>query len=186
MMIHETTAHALPEPDFEQRGGEFVITVWRDWLTEKLLAGLKLNRRQQDAISHLKASSRIGNLDYRQLFTVSKPTATRDLEELCALGVITRVGSTGKGTHYVLNRKGLTKGLKDSQKSMGSRRVQRTHPPARVSGKPDQKQTKRTLARAGIDRPAKSAVKPPGKSAKPVSSHAKKARIGRKLKGGAR
>ena len=174
MMIRETTAHALPEPDFEQRGGEFVITVWRDWLTEKLLAGLKLNQRQQDAISHLKVSGRIGNLDYRRLFAVSKPTASRDLEELCDLGVLTKVGSTGKGTHYVLNRKGLTKDSKDSQKSMGSQRAQRTHPPAGVSGKPDQKPTKRTSARASIDRPVTSAVKTRRKSAKPVKRRAKK------------
>lgn len=29
-MIRESVAHALPEPDFAQRGGEFVTTVWRD------------------------------------------------------------------------------------------------------------------------------------------------------------
>jgi hypothetical protein len=186
MMIRETTAHALPEPDFEQRGGEFVITVWRDWLTEKLLARLKLNRRQQDAISHLKVSGRIGNPDYRQLFTVSKPTASRDLEELCALGVLTKVGSTGKGTHYILNRKGLTKGSKDSQKSMGSQRAQRTHPPAGVSGKSDQKLKKRASPRASIDRPVKSAVKTRRESAKPVKRRFKKTPLGRKSKGGAK
>jgi ATP-dependent DNA helicase RecG len=186
MMIRETAAHALPEPDFEQRGGEFVITVWRDWLTEQLLAGLKLNRRQQDVISHLKVSGRIGNLDYRRIFGVSKPTASRDLEELCTLGVLTKVGSTGKGTHYVLNRKGLTKGSKDSQKSMGSQRAQRTHPPAGVSGKPDLKPKKRTSARASIDRPVSPAVKTRRKSAKLVKRRANKARIGRKSKRGAR
>jgi hypothetical protein len=40
----------------------------------------------------------------------SKPTASRDLELLRRIKVFTKVGSTGKGTYYVLSRKGLTKG----------------------------------------------------------------------------
>jgi hypothetical protein len=88
-----------------------------------LLAGLNLNQRQRNAISHLKVSGRIGNPDYRRLFVVSKPTATRDLEELRALGVLAKVGSTGKGTYYVLNSKGLTKGSMDSSASGGFREI---------------------------------------------------------------
>ena len=38
MMIRETATHGLPEPQFAQSPGEFVTTIWRDWLTEKLLA----------------------------------------------------------------------------------------------------------------------------------------------------
>ncbi|MHB1324718.1 MAG: ATP-binding protein [Thermoleophilia bacterium] len=33
MMIRESIENGLPEPDFEQRGGEFVVTAWRDWPT---------------------------------------------------------------------------------------------------------------------------------------------------------
>jgi predicted HTH transcriptional regulator len=165
MMIRETAASALPEPDFEQRGGEFATIVWRDWITDKFLAGLNLNQRQRDAIAHLKVSGRIGNLDYQRLFVVSKPTATRDLEELRALGVLSKVGSTGKGTYYVLNSKRLTKGSKDSQKSMGSQRAQRTHPQAGASGKPDKNRITRTSARPGKGNPAQGAKTRP-KSAK--------------------
>jgi len=35
---------------------------------------------------------------------------TRCLDALAGRGVLARVGTTGKGTHYVLSRKGLTKG----------------------------------------------------------------------------
>ena len=45
MMIRESLAHALPEPDFTQRGGEFTITLWRDRLTGDVLAKLQLNDR---------------------------------------------------------------------------------------------------------------------------------------------
>ena len=42
MMIRESLAHALPELDFTQRGGEFTITLWRDWLTAELMIQLDL------------------------------------------------------------------------------------------------------------------------------------------------
>jgi predicted HTH transcriptional regulator len=32
MMIRESLAHALPEPDFAQRGDEFTIALWREWV----------------------------------------------------------------------------------------------------------------------------------------------------------
>ena len=47
MMIRESAAHGLPEPQFEQRPGEFVIKLWRDWLTDRVLAELQLNDRQR-------------------------------------------------------------------------------------------------------------------------------------------
>ena len=36
----------IPEPDFEQQGNEFVVTLWRDWLSEAYLTRLNLNDRQ--------------------------------------------------------------------------------------------------------------------------------------------
>ena len=54
MMIRETAAHALPEPDFDQRGSEFATVIWRDWLTEQTIARLDLNERQRTAIIHVK------------------------------------------------------------------------------------------------------------------------------------
>ncbi|MGB4782248.1 hypothetical protein [Candidatus Methylomirabilis sp.] len=63
---------------------------------------------------------RISNTEYQDAFSVSKPTATRDLEVLRRKQVLVKVGHTGKGTHYVLNPKGLTKGSK------GSHTAQRT------------------------------------------------------------
>jgi len=53
-------------------------------------------------------------LDYQKAFGVSKPTASRDLEDMLRKGILKKIGTTGKGTYYVLNRKGLTKGSKGS------------------------------------------------------------------------
>jgi hypothetical protein len=41
------------------------------------------------------------------LFSVSKPTATRDLDVLARKNVLLKIGVTGKGTHYTLTHKGL-------------------------------------------------------------------------------
>ncbi len=102
MMIRESLDHALPEPDFAQRGGEFTIAVWRDGLTNEVLAAVGLNDRQQRAVVHVKTTGRIGNTDYQQLNAATKKTASRDLEDLVSKGR----GIMGRGTHYVLARKG--------------------------------------------------------------------------------
>lgn len=111
-MIELCREAGLPEPDFEQRSGSFVITLWRDWLTAEVMAKLDLSERQIHAVQIVKANRRIGNLDYQKALSVSKPTASRDLEDMLSKGVLSKVGTTGKGTYYIINRKGLIKGSK--------------------------------------------------------------------------
>jgi len=113
-MIELCQDAALPEPGFELRAGSFVITLWRDWLTTSVIAQLDLNDRQRQAVLIIKTSGRLNNLDYQKIFSVSKPTASRDLEDMVLKGVLEKIGTTGKGTHYILDRKGLTKGSKGS------------------------------------------------------------------------
>ncbi|MHB8158950.1 MAG: ATP-binding protein [Thermoleophilia bacterium] len=122
MMIRESIENGLPEPDFEQRGGEFVVTAWRDWLTDRVLAELQINERQKAVIAHLKVSGHISNQEYQGLLSVAKRTAHRDLADLLDKGVIERIGTTGKGTYYVLG-KGATKGPKGSREANGSERA---------------------------------------------------------------
>jgi ATP-dependent DNA helicase RecG len=111
MMIRESLAHALPEPDFAQRGGEFTIVVWRNWLTDEVLAGYQLTDRKLRAIQFLKTHGRITNSQYQAEFSVAKRTASLDLAELVLAGLIDKAGSTGKGVHYRL-AKGAPKGQK--------------------------------------------------------------------------
>jgi len=106
MMIRESLAHALPEPDFLQRGGEFTSTVWRDWLTDKIIVSLGLNDRQLQAIAYIKAHGRISNTEYQQVTHAIKKTATRDLNALKKKGLIEQIGIRGPGVHYVLVKKG--------------------------------------------------------------------------------
>jgi len=44
-------------PDFEERAGQFVTTLWRDWLTKEVMAGYNLNERQKKATNRLPNNS---------------------------------------------------------------------------------------------------------------------------------
>jgi ATP-dependent DNA helicase RecG len=110
-MIELCREAGLPEPQFEQRGGSFVTTLWRDWLTPEVMAGYKLNERQMKAIGYLKIHVTITNSLYQEEFSVAKRTASLDLAELAAAGLIEKTGSTGKGVYYQLI-KGASKGQK--------------------------------------------------------------------------
>lgn len=109
MMIDQCRRHGLPEPRFAQDGHEFMVTLWRHWLTPERIAGLDLNDRQRQALDLLRSQGRITNTDYQTAFAVAKRTAHRDLAELAEKGLVEKVGSTGKGTYYVL-AKGAAKG----------------------------------------------------------------------------
>ena len=100
-----------------------MTTLWRDWLTAQIVEQLELTQRQQEVVLQVRTSGRFTNKDYQEAFDVSKPTATRDLEALRQKGVLVKVGRTGKGTHYLLNPKGLTMGSMGSKKSKGSQRA---------------------------------------------------------------
>lgn len=110
-MIELCREAGLPEPDFEQRQGFFVVTLWRDWLSGDALAGFELNDRQVRAVTYLKVHRVLTNSVYQTEFAASKRTASRDLEELVAKGLLGKVGTTGKGVRYGL-AKGAAKGPK--------------------------------------------------------------------------
>jgi ATP-dependent DNA helicase RecG len=113
-MIARLREAGLPEPEFRQVGGSFVQTLWRDWLTAEALASMGLNERQSKAMAFVRVHWRIANAEYQRLAGVTKATASRDLEALTKIGVLRKVGTTGKGTHYTLAGNGLTKGSKGS------------------------------------------------------------------------
>ena len=137
----------LPEPEFQQDGDHFIIRLWRDRFTAELLDSLGLTERQKRVVTQVKQNGRITNREYQTLFTVSKATATRDLEQLRTLGVLARVGVTGKGTYYVLSSKGLTKGSNGSSKPKDSQTAQRAQ--SRSQSTSAAKSTNRTRPRRG-------------------------------------
>jgi len=101
-MIADCRKAGLPEPDFEQRGPHFVVTLWRDWLTDEILAGYNLNDRQKKAINHVKVMGRINNAQYRNLTGISPRTALRELRQLTDIGIFAKVGGAGQSAHYII------------------------------------------------------------------------------------
>jgi ATP-dependent DNA helicase RecG len=78
----------LPEPDFEQRAGQWVVTLWRDWLTAGVIASFDLNELQLKAISAFRQERRVTNTQYQEITGASRATAKRDLEDLVRKGVL--------------------------------------------------------------------------------------------------
>ena len=105
MMVDECRRHGLPEPRFGQDGREFMVTLWRHWLTPERMAKLGLNDRQRQAVDLLRIRQRITNAEYQAAFGVARRTAHRDLADLVDKGLLTMVGSIGTGTYYVLNQR---------------------------------------------------------------------------------
>ena len=104
-MIADCRMAGLPEPDFEQRGPYFVVTVWRDWLTEDVMSSLGLNDRQKIAILFVKQNGRITNKQYQEIGKVTDRTALRDIRDLIDKRVFNKIGTTGRSTHYVIRKK---------------------------------------------------------------------------------
>jgi ATP-dependent DNA helicase RecG len=98
-MIARSREAGLPEPDFEQRGGQWVVTLWRDWLTEQMISELGLSERQKLAVVYTKTHRRITSGEYQNLAGVSRQTALRDLNELVRKSVISRRGEK-RGVYY--------------------------------------------------------------------------------------
>ena len=100
-MIERCREAGLPEPDFEERAGQFVTTLWRDWLADEVMKGLGLSDRQIKAVIYIKRHGRITSAEYQRLTDVSRQTATRDLDELVQKAVASRYGAK-RGSYYVL------------------------------------------------------------------------------------
>lgn len=95
----------LPEPEMKEQDGGFIITLFKDNLSEEQLIKLGLNDRQLKAVLFVKEKGKISNTDYQNLNNVSKATATRDLTELVEkYELFEKHGQIGAGTVYVLIR----------------------------------------------------------------------------------
>ena len=101
-MISSCKEAGLPEPVFEQRGGQFVVTIWRDWLTEAAMMELGLSERQKKAVRYVKENGRITNTEYQKVAEVLKRESSRDLAELVEKEVFVKKGLHGKGVHYAM------------------------------------------------------------------------------------
>ncbi|MDA8259822.1 MAG: DUF4062 domain-containing protein [Betaproteobacteria bacterium] len=109
-LCHEA---GLAEPGYELRAGSFVITLWRDWLTDEVLAELALNDRQLKALPLLRQQRHLTNSEYQTITGATRATAKRDLEALVQKNVLVARGS-GRGAHYEFFKKRLKNGSNGS------------------------------------------------------------------------
>jgi len=95
----------LPEPTFEEYQG-FQVVFRKDIYDEEYLYDLNLNERQIKAVMYVKGTGtkKITNKEYQDVCDTSKRTSSRDLADLVASGLFEQIGTTGKGTVYVLRR----------------------------------------------------------------------------------
>jgi hypothetical protein len=68
--------------------------------TKKILAEHSLSDAQISAVAHVGEYGRISNKIYQSINSVSKPTATRHLQELDKLGIIKSNDGKGAGAFY--------------------------------------------------------------------------------------
>ncbi|MBU4509812.1 transcriptional regulator [bacterium] len=92
----------LPEPEFKEEFAGFSLYMRKDYYTEERLKEIGLNDRQIKAVIYVKEKGKITNKEYRELNGVIKKTASRDLGALTNMRILEKVGSTGKGTYYIM------------------------------------------------------------------------------------
>jgi len=101
--IFETCKEAeLPEPELAERDGGFMVTLFKDNLTEEQLVKLGLNARQVKAVLYVKEKGRITNKEYQSINETSDRTASREMAELVNTNILEQAGSFGAGSFYKL------------------------------------------------------------------------------------
>ncbi|PIZ35938.1 MAG: hypothetical protein COY38_01485 [Candidatus Aenigmarchaeota archaeon CG_4_10_14_0_8_um_filter_37_24] len=102
-------AAGLPEPEYLETKASFIALIWRSFLVEKRLAGLKLNNRQRQAIGYVREYERITNKEYKNEFKVGRTTALRDLTDLVEKNIF-EIHGKGAGIYYGLKSHGAISG----------------------------------------------------------------------------
>ena len=92
----------LPEPEFKEEFAGFSLYMRKDYYTEERLKEMGLNDRQIKAAMYVKEKGKITNKEYQKLNGVIKKTASRDLGVLIDKRILEKIGTTGKGTHYIM------------------------------------------------------------------------------------
>ena len=101
--IIETCKEAgLPEPELTERDGGFLVTLYKDNLTEEQLVKLGLNARQVKAVQYVKEKGKITNKEYQDINDISRRTATDELTELTTRFELFKNTGYGAGSFYEL------------------------------------------------------------------------------------
>ena len=103
-IMEKCQEQGLPEPDFEEENGVFIVRFYQDKWNEENLKRLGLKERQIKAVIYVKEKGKITNKEYRSMFDISDRTALSDLNDLREKGFLGKIGITGRSTIYKLSR----------------------------------------------------------------------------------
>ena len=92
----------LPEPEFKEEFAGFSLYMRKDYYTEERLKEIGLNDRQIKAVIYVKEKGKITNKEYQELNNIKKRQTSEDLAVLENKGILEKIGTTGKGTYYIL------------------------------------------------------------------------------------
>jgi ATP-dependent DNA helicase RecG len=93
---------ALPDPEIIEQDGGILVTLFKNKYSADQLQKLGLNDRQVKAVLYVVENGSITNSQYQKLTDTSKPTATRDLQELESKGILINKGTKGSSSKYEL------------------------------------------------------------------------------------
>jgi ATP-dependent DNA helicase RecG len=128
-IVNSCKSAGLPTPMLEEDGGGFLVTLFKNNLSEELLIRQGLNPRQIKAVQYVKEKGKITSKEYQEMNSITKPTAARDLSELVGkYDIFTSVGksvniyyeiSVSKASHASHERlKSVSKASQSSQKRL--------------------------------------------------------------------
>lgn len=89
----------LTKPEILEQDGGILVTLFKDRYTKDQLRKMRLNDRQVKAVLCVVGKGSLRN-EYQKLTDTSKTTATTDLRELEANGILTNKGTKGSSSKY--------------------------------------------------------------------------------------
>ncbi|MBX2965353.1 MAG: putative DNA binding domain-containing protein [Cyclobacteriaceae bacterium] len=95
----------LPKPTFYYKSSGIWAVFQKDILNAEYLQTLGLNDRQVKAVLFAKDKGKITNSEYQELNDIKKSVTATELQDLTDKGILVKVGSTGRGTKYILPNK---------------------------------------------------------------------------------
>ena len=101
-IVDNCIEQGLPEPDFSEENGVMTVVFYKNIFNEAYLRKKGLNERQMKAVIFVKENGKITNSEYQILCKLKKRQTTDDLKDLENKNIFIRIGSTGKGTYYIL------------------------------------------------------------------------------------
>ena len=104
-MTSQCLATGLPEPLYYYEMSGYWVVFRKDIYNAEYLQSLGLNDRQVKAVLYVKDKGKVTNKEYQELNDIKKTVTATELQDLTDKGVLLKIGSTGRGTKYILPEK---------------------------------------------------------------------------------